>query len=270
LPEVLTIEEILAIFNNMEGIPRLIAQLMYGTGMRLAEALSLRVHDIDFDRETLFIRNAKGGKDRTAILPINLVDALKTHLAKVKQLHDKDLSAGYGKVSLPHALKEKYPRAETAWCWQFVFPSGNLSRDPRDQAMKRHHLYPSTVQRHVKKAAQNAGITKKHVKTHIFRHSFATHLLESGTDIRTIQSLLGHSKVETTMIYTHVVKHAPLGVTSPFDRLPKTPTAQPPPPAERNNTPFNKRKLPSIHQWITYAKSAAASALFAFVHLLHK
>jgi len=271
LPAVLTIDEVLAIFDNMTGMTQLIAQLMYGTGMRLAEVLGLRVHDVDFDRKTLLIRNAKGGKDRAAILPLKLVDALKDELTKAEDLHRKDLQAGFGRVSLPYALKEKYPNAETAWGWQFVFPSGNLSTDPRDQVIKRHHLYPGTVQRHVRKAAKAAGITKKHVKTHTFRHSFATHLLEKGTDIRTIQELLGHSDVSTTMIYTHVVKNAPLGVISPFDKLPQRPVPPKQPKAKAEEQPQPKIiKMPILHNIFTYIKALAAGIVLGTIHLTNK
>lgn len=218
VPVVLTVEEISALLSGMSGIPWVIATLMYGTGMRVKEALLLRVHDVDFQRMIITIRDGKGGKDRVAALPECLVQPLQDHLPKVKALHEQDLKNKVGAVWLPYALAEKYPNAATAWGWQFIFPSGKLSTDPRAGVVRRHHLYPSTVQRAVKKAATQAGIAK-HVKTHTLRHSFATHLMESGADIRTIQQLLGHSDVKTTEIYTHVVKKGPLGVQSPADRL---------------------------------------------------
>ncbi len=218
LPVVMTVQEVTQVLHHMQGIPKVIATLMYGTGMRLNEALNLRVHDVDFDRMIIIIRDGKGAKDRSASLPECLVEPIQEHLIKVKELHEQDLQDGVGAVSLPFALARKYPGAAEAWGWQFVFPSGNRSKDPRCGTVRRHHLYPDTVQRHVRKAAKSAGITK-HVKTHTLRHSFATHLMESGADIRTIQQLLGHANVTTTEIYTHVVKKGPLGVQSPADRL---------------------------------------------------
>ena len=219
IPVVLSVHEVQRLLSRMNGMPRFVATLMYGTGMRLQEAITLRVKDIDFDRKTLVIRDGKGAKDRGAVLPDSLVEPLREHLARVRTLHKRDLAAGHGAVSLPFALKKKYPNAATTWGWQFVFPSGNLSEDPREPGViRRHHIYPDTIQRAVRRAAKAAGI-RKHVKTHTLRHSFATHLLETGSDIRTIQELLGHSDVKTTEIYTHVLKRGPRGVTSPADRL---------------------------------------------------
>ena len=228
LPVVLTREEVAAVLGLMKGVQRLIARLMYGTGMRISEALRLRVHDLDFDRGIITIRDAKGSKDRTCTLPECLHDDLEAQLRHAAELHRKDLADGYGTVELPYALSRKYRNADREWGWQFVFPSWNLSVDPRSDVKRRHHVFPSTVQRAIRKAAQEAGIVK-HVKSHSMRHSFATHLLENGTDIRTIQQLLGHRHLETTMIYTHVICRGALGVASPLDSIPAstppTPTA---------------------------------------------
>lgn len=218
LPEVLTTEEVVDVLSNLQGVKRLLGQLMYGTGMRISEALRLRVKDIDLQRNLILIRDSKGGKDRVAVLPQILVPDLMDQLDCTKAQHTKDLADGYGSVGLPYALERKYPEAAWNWRWQYVFPSERLSRDPVSGVIRRHHLYPNILQRAIREAARAAGI-KKHVKTHTLRHSFATHLLESGTDIRTIQDMLGHEDLNTTMIYTHVVKNGPYGVTSPLDRL---------------------------------------------------
>lgn len=261
VPVVLTVDEVEAVLGGMKGVPRLIAELMYGTGMRVSEVMRLRVHDLDFQRGIISIRDAKGGKDRTATLPEVHVPALRAQLEHAKKVHEKDLREGFGKVALPYALREKYPHAETAWGWQYVFPSSNRSVDPHGGVTRRHHVYPSTIQNGVKGAAREAGMTK-HVKTHTLRHSFATHLLESGTDIRTIQTLLGHSDVKTTMIYTHVVKQGPLGVTSPIDRMYARGNltdlkAPEPVPIEAPAEPvvFWPRVIPLLGRWL---RSAAA------------
>ncbi len=222
LPDVLTASEVYDLLGKLTGVQQVIGRLMYGTGMRLAEALRLRVKDIDFERNQILIRDSKGGKDRVAALPMMLVEELRAQLVHAKALHDQDLKDGYGSVELPYALARKYPRLPWSWHWQYVFPSVKLSQCPRTGVVRRHHLYPNIMQRSVREAARVCGI-KKHVKTHTLRHSFATHLLEGGTDIRTIQDMLGHDDLNTTMIYTHVVKNGPYGVMSPLDRLPVSP-----------------------------------------------
>ena len=236
LPAVLTVEEVTDVLSRMTGVTSLIARLMYGTGMRVIEALRLRVKDIDFDRSQIVIRDSKGGKDRVAVLPRILIPELEAQLALAKEWHTADLAAGFGSVELPYALERKYPKLPWSWHWQFVFPAGNISTDPRSGIRRRYHLYPSNVQRALRKAAHDAGIDK-HVKTHTLRHSFATHLLETGTDIRTIQDMLGHEDLNTTMIYTHVVKNGPYGVASPLDRLAGKVGAPKPEPAPPAATP---------------------------------
>lgn len=218
LPVVLTKSEVKRVLQWLSGVPLLVVQLLYGSGLRLNECLRLRVKDVDFGQSMLIVRDGKGSKDRTTTLPEKIVPALKSNMQEVKALHHRDLQRGFGRVSLPDALKQKYPNAETEWMWQFIFPSHTLSQDPRstDATLYRHHLHQSSVQKAVRRAAQNANINKK-VTPHTFRHSFATHLLESGYDIRTIQELLGHKEVKTTMIYTHVMNKGALAVRSPLD-----------------------------------------------------
>ena len=216
LPVVLSEAEVRTVRERLEGDPALVVGLLYGSGLRLMEALRLRVKDLDFQRRELSVRDGKGGKDRLTLLPQSLVAGLQEHLSMVRHLHQGDLAAGWGRVLMPCALARKYPNANREWAWQWVFPQQNRWRDRESGNQGRHHLDPSVVQKAVKRAMAEAGLSKA-ASCHTFRHSFATHLLERGQDIRTIQELLGHKYVSTTMIYTHVLNRGPLGVHSPAD-----------------------------------------------------
>ncbi len=217
LPTVLTATEVRQLLDRMSGTKWLMASLLYGAGLRLRECLKLRVKDVDFGYRQLMVRDGKGAKDRVTMLPAPLVEPMKRQIDRVRALHERDLAAGYGTVELPDALGRKYPRAPYELGWKFVFPSHKLSRDPASGELRRHHVYENYVTRAVKRAASAAGIVKP-VSCHTLRHSFATHLLESGYDIRTVQELLGHADVSTTMIYTHVLSKGGRGVVSPLER----------------------------------------------------
>lgn len=216
LPTVLTKGEVRSVLENISGVYGLVIRVLYGSGLRLSEGLSLRIKDIDFAQRQIVARDTKGNESRVTMLPDSLIEPLQEHLLKVKRLHQLDLDQGYGSVYLPFALERKYPHADRAWIWQFVFPSTGRSRDPRSGIIRRHHLHESGVQKTLKQAVRAAGIAKR-IGCHTFRHSFATHLLEDGYDIRTVQELLGHKDVKTTMIYTHVLNRGGRGVRSPLD-----------------------------------------------------
>jgi integron integrase len=217
-PVVLSREEVGSIVKYLEGTMWIVVALLYGTGLRLQECLELRVKDLDFDHHQIVVRRGKGQKDRVTMLPEAARERLRAHLRDVRRQHDRDLANGFGRVVLPGALERKYPRAASEWSWQFVFPAARICRDPRFGPPSRYHLHESAVQRAVAEAARKAGLTKR-VGPHSFRHSFATQLLLDGHDIRTVQELLGHADVSTTMQYTHVLNRSRLGVRSPFDTL---------------------------------------------------
>lgn len=218
LPVVLSRSEVERLLTELAGVPRLVAQVLYGAGLRLMEALRLRVKDLRFDDGTLIVREGKGDRDRATLLPSAAEGALRAQVADVRRLHQHDLDAGFGRVALPSALAVKYPAAAAELGWQYVFPSAVLSVDPRSGVRRRHHLSPSTVQKAVRAAARSAGLHLA-VSPHALRHSFATHLLQRGADIRTVQELLGHKDIRTTQIYTHVAGLNRLGVASPLDGL---------------------------------------------------
>ncbi|HJR19344.1 MAG TPA: integron integrase [Actinomycetota bacterium] len=218
LPVALTREEVRMIFDRLDGVPRLVCMTLYGAGLRLNEGLSLRVKDLDLRAGEILVRDGKGAKDRVTVLPSSVHAPLGEHLARVRRQHEADMATGRGRVPLPFALRRKYRAADREWGWQWVFPASSHYRDRETGIEHRHHLHESVVQKAVRRGSLAAGFTK-HVTTHTFRHSFATHLLEDGYDIRTVQELLGHHDVRTTMIYTHVLNRGGLGVYSPLDRL---------------------------------------------------
>ena len=217
LPVVLTRDEVRVVLDHLRGVQRLMAGLLYGSGLRLLECVTLRVKDVDVERREITVRAAKGNRDRITILPDRIAHELGPHFEQVRSLHRRDVAAG-GRVPLPDALVRKYPGAGSEWGWQFVFPAARRAVDPRDGAPVRYHVHESVLQRAVREAARRSGLSKR-VTCHTFRHSFATHLLEDGYDIRTVQELLGHRDVNTTMIYTHVLNRGGRGVRSPADRL---------------------------------------------------
>jgi integron integrase len=217
LPVVLTLKEALAIFDHLSGVQRIMAMLTYGCGLRLQECLSLRIKDIDLEQNIVIVRSGKGDKDRRTILPESLKDDLIAQISEVRSLYDRDREKGINGVYLPGALERKYPNAGKEWAWFWLFPSQLLSVDPRTHTVRRHHMHPASLQKAFKAAVAKSGITKQ-ASVHTLRHSFATHLLENGYDIRTIQELLGHTNLQTTMIYTHVASKNILGVQSPLDK----------------------------------------------------
>ena len=222
LPVVLTRAEVQALLTRLDGTHWLLASLLYGAGLRLMECLRLRVKDIDFARKEILVRDGKGFKDRVTMLPVALIEPLRVHLERVRDLHQQDIANGFGAVYLPYALERKYPNAAQEWIWQYVFPSAKRSVDLRSGETRRHHVQDQALQRAIKQAVRDADLSKP-ATPHTLRHSFATHLLEGGYDIRTVQELLGHSDVSSTMIYTHVLNKGGHGVASPLDGIPVRP-----------------------------------------------
>jgi integron integrase len=216
LPTVLSRSEALQVIEHLQGTNKLIVQIMYGSGLRIMETLRLRVKDLEFANQHIVVRDGKGEKDHLTLLPEKIIPRLEAHLLLVKGMHAKDLAEGYGSVYLPYALARKYLNADREFIWQYTFPTQNRSQDPQTGVIHRHHIHETAIQKAVRTAAKKSGVNK-HVTPHVFRHSFATHLLEAGYDIRTVQELLGHKNVKTTMIYTHVLNRGPKAVRSPLD-----------------------------------------------------
>jgi len=242
LPVVMTKTEVVEVLTALSSPYQLVGKILYGSGLRLIESVRLRVQDLDFAQYQLMVRDGKGGKDRRTILPDSLQEPLQEHLKRVKLIHQQDLDGGYGRVYLPYALERKYPNANCDWRWQYVFPAPHLSTDPRTGVIRRHHLGERSVQKAIEKAVKLAGLNKR-VTSHSFRHSFATHLLEDGYDIRTVQELLGHKSVETTMIYTHVLNRGGRAVRSPLDSSPDS----------KNNSSSQLRETPTFYYVATPA-----------------
>lgn len=217
VPTVLTKNEVKSVLGRLNGVYYIIGRMLYGSGMRLMECMRLRVKDIDFENRTIIVRQTKSNKDRVTVLPTSIIEPLQTHLKIVRIQHEQDVRLGYGSVEMPGALARKYPTAEYEWAWQYVFPAGKYSTDPRSGVTRRHHLYETSVQKAIHRAAKSAEISKP-VGPHTLRHSFATHLLQDGVDIRKIQELLGHQDLKTTMVYTHVA-NVGAGIKSPADCL---------------------------------------------------
>ena len=218
VPTVMTREETAGVISLMQGTAQLVVKLMYGSGLRISETIRLRVKDIDYEMKAITVRSGKGDKDRTTTFPSSIKSVLQNHLIKVRQTWQGDMERGFGVVWLPNALERKYRNAAKEWGWQYIFPSRNIATDPRGGMTRRHHIDPSVINKAIKAASGKIGLTKK-ISAHTFRHSFATHLLQRGTDIRTIQALLGHKDVSTTMIYTHILNQGGQGVVSPLDDL---------------------------------------------------
>lgn len=218
VPVVMTRDEVMKVVSLLEGVPQLIVKMLYGSGLRVLEGVRLRIKDVDFQMKQVTVRGGKGDKDRLTTLSALVIPLLENQMRKVKVLHEQDLAAGHGAVYLPYALERKYPHAAKEWGWQYVFPARDVSTDPLTGVVRRHHVDPAAVNKAIKVATRKAGVVKI-VSAHTFRHSFATHLLQRGTDIRTIQELLGHNDVRTTMIYTHVLQQGGQGVPSPLDDL---------------------------------------------------
>jgi len=218
VPVVLTREEVVKVISLLAGVPQLIVKLLYGSGLRIMEAVRLRIKDVDFQMKQITVRSGKGDKDRVTTFPSSVIPLLENHLARVKVMHDQDIAQGHGEVYLPYALNRKYPSAGKEWGWQYMFPARDLSTDQLADTKRRHHVDPSVINKAIKTATRRAGLTKQ-ISAHTFRHSFATHLLQRGTDIRTVQALLGHNDVATTMIYTHILQQGGQGVLSPLDDL---------------------------------------------------